>query len=177
MNTINSATGIPILVLCAVPIFVILFLAILSSIQQMGLFKRTGAVVMAVCVTLLCMIGLYQTFVQPAGTEAAAPNSPPRSLDFLLLPYAAMALAMLSVLLFLFVQRLIGRRESTRQHTDLAKHRRPARVPGESPGREGADSRRRRLPGPHKGKPPSRSKYSEDRNRIRTDQQNKEILK
>ena len=99
MNAIDSSNFAPMFVLCAVAIFVILFAIILRTLRQMPFFYGSNPVPIAVCVTLLCILGLHQLFVQPAGTETAPADDARRSLDFLLLPYTAMALAML-VLLF-----------------------------------------------------------------------------
>lgn len=54
--------------LCAVPIAVILFLMILRTVRQIPQFGDKATVI-SVCVTLLCMIGLYRTFVDPTRDE------------------------------------------------------------------------------------------------------------
>ena len=106
MNAIDSSNLAPMVVLCAVSIFVILFAIILRTLRQMPFFDGSNPVPIAVCVTLLCILGLHQLFVQPAGTETAPADDARRSLDFLLLPYTAMALAMLLALCLLLLDKV-----------------------------------------------------------------------
>ncbi len=177
MNTIISAVGIPILVLCTVPIFVILFLIILRTLRQIPLFDGNIAVVVALCAALLCMVGLHRTFVQSSTREAATANDPQPSLDFLLLPYTAMALAMLCVLLLLFIQKLTGHRGLTHLWADLAKRGKCADALRESPEPKRRDSVFCGPSRPHENDQRGPMEHSTHRKKIRTDFPNKETFK
>ena len=123
MNAIDSSNLAPMVVLCAVSIFVILFAIILRTLRQMPFFDGSNPVPIAVCVTLLCILGLHQLFVQPAGTETAPADDARRSLDFLLLPYTAMALAMLLALCLLLLDKVVKSRGYARLRTEIVKRR------------------------------------------------------
>ena len=123
MNPIGPSVAAPMFVLCAVAVFVILFAIILRTLRQMPFFDGSNPVPVAVCVTLLCIIGLHQVFVQPAGTEAAPADDAHRSLDFLLLPYAAMALAMLFAFCLLLLDKMVKSQASARLRTEISRRR------------------------------------------------------
>jgi len=57
MSAPISIARISMLILCGVPIFVILFVAISTALKQASLFGRNASVV-ALCTALLCMIGM-----------------------------------------------------------------------------------------------------------------------
>ena len=64
-------------------------------------------VIVALCVSLLCIIGLYQSFFTIDKThEVVHQGDKIWTLPFLLLPYTALALAILLLLLLLFVVRM-----------------------------------------------------------------------
>ncbi len=122
MNTIISTAAASIYMLCAVPVAVILFVIIWRAVQQVPMFSRSP-VVITVCVTLLCMIGLYQTFVLPGDPETVASRDVRPLLLFVLIPYTALALAILCTLLLLFIRRLKGRHGHTYLRFDRANRR------------------------------------------------------
>ena len=87
-------------------IFVLLFVIILNVLKQISIFRGTTAVVVAICVSLLSVIGLSQFFLI---TEVSCETEENRhrfnfDLDFILLPYVALALSVLLMLLFRFVR-------------------------------------------------------------------------
>ena len=77
MNKIILALSSDGLLLVLTTIFVLLFVIILKSLKQVSIFGKKTTIVISLCVSLLCIIGLNQTF---------AP---------ILLLYAALAIALL----------------------------------------------------------------------------------
>jgi hypothetical protein len=130
MNAITSTTGIPMSVVCvAVPIFVVLFVAILMVLRQSSMFDKPTAVVLAFCVAVLCLIGMFRVVVVPtSGVVVDAANDSRPLLNTILLPYAAMALALLLTLLYMLIAKVLGGRERIldRWKDDLAPLRRPS---------------------------------------------------
>jgi ABC-type uncharacterized transport system permease subunit len=94
------------LVLCGLPVLVILFVAISTALKQAFLFGRNASVV-ALCTALLCMIGMSRTFLPADAAKDISGRSGPMGVDFVLLPYAALGIAILLMLLLLM---LSGRR-------------------------------------------------------------------
>jgi len=89
--------------LCLAAIFVILFAIIAKTLKEMSFFQKKTAIVVALCVSLLCIIGLYQSFFTIDKThEVVHQGDKIGILPFLLLPYTALALAILLLLLLLF---------------------------------------------------------------------------
>lgn len=98
--------------LCLLPISVILFAAILASLQRSAMFGKNTTIAVALCATLLCMFGLYETFVRPGNAGETDASREGTGFDFVLIPYVTLALAILAVLLLLFVQKVPGRRDA-----------------------------------------------------------------
>jgi phosphotransferase system glucose/maltose/N-acetylglucosamine-specific IIC component len=177
MNAINSFNLTPLVVLCAVPVFVILFVIILRTLRQMPLFDENNPVVLAVCVTLLCIIGLHHVFVQPAGTEAATADDAHRSLDFLLLPYTAMAMAMLLALCLLLLDKMVRSQASARLRTEMARRREHLAALRDSSKRTPQDSISPRPSRPHDEDRSGPVKHSNRLKELGTDLQKMEIRK
>ena len=177
MNPIVSTTAMPLFVLCAVPVFVILFLMILSTLRHIPLFDGNTAVVLALCITLLCMVGLHQVFIQPGNAEAATASDVQPPLNFLLWPYAAMALAMLFAFCLSLVHRMLGSRGCARLRAEIAKHKERLAALRQSHQRAPWDSISRRLFRSHEEGPCGTVEHSTPLKKIQTDQQNKEIRK
>ena len=90
----------------SVLLFVLLFTPILTAVRHMPLFGAGNAVVMAVVITLLCIIAMWVLLV-----PAAAPKQTEGEREgflFLLIPYAALALSILAILLMRFLMRTFG---------------------------------------------------------------------
>jgi hypothetical protein len=177
MNAINSSNLAPMVVLCAVLVFVILFAIILRTLRQIPLFGRNNVVVLALCVTLLCMLGLHQVFVQPAGTEAARADDAHRSLDFLLLPYTAMALAMLLALCLLLLHKVLRSQAYARLRAEIAKRRERLAALRDSPKRTMQDSISPRPSRPHHEERCGPVEHSIRAKELGTDLQKMEIRK
>jgi len=107
MKTFILALSEPTTFLCLAAIFVILFATIAQTLKEMSFFQKKTAVVVALCVSLLCIIGLYQSFFTIDKThEVVHQDDKIWILPFLLLPYTALALAILLLLLLLFAVRM-----------------------------------------------------------------------
>ena len=82
-----------------IAILVILFLVIKKTLENANLFGN-GNTLLAVCVTLLCVIGMHKTFTPNEAIEEGS------GFDYILLPYAALGVSILLILLFMWLSRL-----------------------------------------------------------------------
>lgn len=109
------------LLLCTGAIFIILFAIIHQTLKQIFFFGKKACVVVAICVSLLCITGLHQHFF--ATTDSSATTGQGDTLtnefNFLLLPYTALTLAILLTLLLLFLFKTFSSHGSKR----LSKYR------------------------------------------------------
>ena len=90
----------------SVLLFALLFIPILAAVRQMPLFGEGNAVFMAVVVTLLCILAMWVLLV-----PAAAPKQTEGEKEgflFLLIPYAALAISILAILLVRFLMKASG---------------------------------------------------------------------
>jgi hypothetical protein len=108
MNVLLSTTGISIYVLCGLPIFVILCMTIATALRQGSTFGKNAGVVIALCVSLLCVLGLYRMLVPAAG------GGGPLGVDPILWPYTALGIAVLLLLFLMFLGKLA--RSDKRNH-------------------------------------------------------------
>jgi hypothetical protein len=104
---------------------VLIFVIILKTLKEMALFRGQTVVVVAVCVTLLCLLGMNDFLgnrgIPLPGTPAPAAGST-GDRDFhiplLLIPYAALGLSILALLLLMSIGRFF---RSTQQHRPANK--------------------------------------------------------
>lgn len=177
MNTVVAIAEVSIGVLCGALVFVILFVVIAKTLQKMAMFNKSTAIVVAVCTTLLCMVGLYRTFVQPSRDDGTVTQDMPPSLEFLLWPYTVLALAILGVLLVLFARGLMSRCGRAPLSTDFARRGKGTEASRESPRRAMRDSVSGRPSRTYKEGPCGRVGDGDRLKKPRTDLQNKEIRK
>jgi amino acid transporter len=113
MKTFILALSEPTTFLCLAAIFIILFAIIAKTLQETSFFQKKTAVVVALCVSLLCIVGLYQSFFNIDKTHGMSEQSDKNgALYFLLFPYTALALAILLLPLLLFALKVFrGERE------------------------------------------------------------------
>jgi hypothetical protein len=95
--------------------FVLVFLVSLQALPQMG-FKGAPRWIIGVCVALLSMIGIGQLFSMPAPKDA--PQSVSNSLNFLLLPYAALGLTLIVLLLIFFLSKCTYTFQKSRKRSE-----------------------------------------------------------
>lgn len=106
MNTIVLGLFTGIHLLCLIAIFVILVMTIYKVLQEASVFNSTAAsVVIAVCVSLLSISGMVRLFKPGNGIYVASDDSVNENvgLDFLLIPYIALGIAIIVVLLLKFI--------------------------------------------------------------------------
>jgi hypothetical protein len=109
MNThvlLGTSTLLP---LCGIAFFGILFPIIHSILKQNKLFQGWSATVVAVCVTCLCLIGMYQTFFPDEMNEGPTEGIDQPGIRPLLVPYTALGVAILLMLLLMWLGRILCR--------------------------------------------------------------------
>lgn len=122
-----STAGILILVLAVLPIFVILRVAISTALKQASIFGRRTAVMVAVCIALLCIISMGQTFLPAEAAKDISGQSDPMGIDLVLLPYAALGIAIMLVLLLLVLfNRLTYRDKLHKAAKDIVRRSKSA---------------------------------------------------
>ncbi|MCX5645304.1 MAG: hypothetical protein NTZ17_11595 [Phycisphaerae bacterium] len=124
MKEIMATIEIPILALCAAAIFAILFMTILASVKRMSMFGPGASVIVALSVTLLGMVGLYQMFIGSKRGDTGPGNGAEHGLDVCLFPFTALVVAIILTLLLLLARRMLGCRERM-GNKDIAGRTRP----------------------------------------------------
>ena len=127
------------LLLCTGAIFIILFVIIHQTLKQISFFGKKAYVVVAICVSLLCITGLHQHFFATTDNSATTGQGDTltNEFNFLLLPYKALALAILLTLVLLFLCKA----GSWEKYKSMFKH--PQRRIKESNHDEKSDEERR----------------------------------
>jgi len=113
----------PVAVLCFAALFVLLYLVIYKSLKFSSFFRGPTAIVVAVCVSLLSVIGMMRMFTV-GGWDINVENNSSKSddgLDIVLIPYTALALSILAVIILLFLSRLFKGNEIERRSKET-KH-------------------------------------------------------
>jgi len=98
-------------VLALVAVFTIVLVVAYRVLKEMSFFGRTGNWVVACCVALLSVVGCVRSFggSEPSTGSSGRPTGTNAPFDFILLPYVALPIAIISVLLLSFVLKLLGR--------------------------------------------------------------------
>ena len=108
MNEPVQTCASPVVLLVGATVFAILFAVILTVLRRAKVFPPRASFTLAICASLLAVIGILRAL---AGTENGATNASDGSLpDALLLPYTAMGIAVLLVLLLLLLRNVISGR-------------------------------------------------------------------
>jgi membrane protease YdiL (CAAX protease family) len=92
--------------LCLVAIFFILVITIYKVLQESSFFKSSAATaVIAICVSLLSVIGMIRFFVTDDTMYVVSNNSVDKhtNLDFILIPYVALGILIILMLLLKFI--------------------------------------------------------------------------
>ena len=118
-----SGLGEPLLFLVLASIFVILFVTILKVLKEVSFFKGSTAVIVAVCVSLLAIIGLSQLSAGGDGFQEVTNNEGRTGgiLDFILLLYAALGITILLLLLLRFIAKIF-RSERVKRYSEETMH-------------------------------------------------------
>ncbi len=111
------------LLLSGIAILTILFVIIHKILKQMSIFQGPAAVIVAICVSLLSLIGLSKFFVIADVACKTTENRHDITLDFILLPYTALALAIISVLLLSFGSRIFKNHRMNKSCKEISRKR------------------------------------------------------
>lgn len=111
------------LLLFATVIFTIIFVIIHKALKQMSIFQGPAAVIVAICVSLLSVIGLSRFFVIADVACKTTENRRDITLDFIFLPYTALALAIVLGLLFWFVNRISRNHRMSKSCKEISRRR------------------------------------------------------
>jgi len=101
------------LVLFGAAVFVIVLTTVHRTLQK-TLFKGRTAILMALAVSTLCIVGMYQFLGGPVGASSSSnvENKTHVTLNYILLPYVALAVAILLSQLLLFASKILPSEES-----------------------------------------------------------------
>jgi hypothetical protein len=107
IQTVNNSLGVVVFL----TIGILIFAAILQAFRQVSIFGGRTSVVVAVCVTILCLMGFIDFLGNPAEppTEKPVPAADTTNhnrdfhIPFLLIPYVALGLSILGMLLLMVV--------------------------------------------------------------------------
>ena len=100
------------ILLVGVLFFILICLVIRQVLQRMTLFKGAGSWIMAICITLLGIMGLGDFFDSTSAGTSSSEND--KWLKILLLPYVVLILAIPLTYLIKFIIRLRGSNEKER---------------------------------------------------------------
>lgn len=105
MGVPQAAALSPILLVVGALLFVLLFAVILQALKMSSFFSGGVSYLMATCVSLLCVFSLFRAFVDE---RVISKGGKGEMVDFILLPYAALAIAIMLVRLFLGFGKAFG---------------------------------------------------------------------
>ncbi len=108
MNTHIIAISDSVLPICGIAVFVILFVVIHASLKQSQMFRERSLPVLSACVSLLCVIGMYQTLFTPETSQNPSESNGHPGVIPLLVPYEALGITLLVMLLLMLLAKLFG---------------------------------------------------------------------
>ena len=112
MAELLSASNESFTLLVGVVIFVLLLVTVSRVLKEIPLFEgKASAAIAAICVSLLSLIGMFR-FLGPGVRPQAVSEEPGgdgTNLDFILLPYAALGVAIVLLAIYLFVAKHLGK--------------------------------------------------------------------
>ena len=111
------------LFLSGVVIFVLLLVITHKILKQMSIFRGTKTVIVAICVSLLSIIGLSRLFVITNANFSTTPNRCDITLDVIFLPYTALALTVILVLILLFINRTFRNHKMDRTYREILQRK------------------------------------------------------
>ena len=113
-------------------VFAILFITISTTLKRAALFRGKAAIVIALAVSVLCIVGLCQ-FLGPGDKTAEVPLRDDKSgigLHIILLPYVTLAIAMLLALFLLFLLNAFRGERLKRYSKDTERRIKAQRISG-----------------------------------------------
>jgi len=114
--------GEPILFLALAAIFILLFVVISKVLKEVSFFKGNAAVIIALCVSLLSIIGFSQLVAGGDGLREVN-NKGGRAgniLEFILLPYTVLGIAIILLLFIAFIAKIF-RGEKVKKYSEEIK--------------------------------------------------------
>jgi len=118
------------------PVFGIVVWGTLRAVREWGAFSTASGTVLSLCVAALSCLGIYRIL------DGQLPGESP-VLEFILLPYVALALLMAFILLLLLALRFFRRFEGTAQYWIERRPRATHRAKVERDGREDRRAQKR----------------------------------
>ncbi len=120
------------LVLFGVAVFVIVLTTVYKTLHE-TLFQGRTAILMALAVSVLCIVGMYQLLGTPGDSSSGLEtgNKTNVTLNYILLPYVALAVAILLSQLLLFASKIL----LAEKPAAIAKSAEPKPAKSKSPGR------------------------------------------
>ena len=120
----------PMLMISLMTIGVLIFISILRSLRESSFFASKTTVVIAVCITILCIVGMHEFLIAPWSQPEHKGVSPGHSGDenkepviaLYLLPYAALAVTILLLLIVLSIKRIIRRTRQRHLDKDVERY-------------------------------------------------------
>ena len=129
----------PLIMLSLAVIGILLFVIILKTLKEISLFGDGAGTVIAVCVTILCLIGVYEFIISPGGAIVHKLNPSELNADkhshfgfhLILLPYASLAITLLLLMLLLRFKKFIqpGKEKRSIEKEDASKEQQINRAP------------------------------------------------
>lgn len=115
-----------IFILTAAGIFVLLFVVILHVLRQYSSFGHVTAVVAALCVSVLCIMGLKNFLLSgegnPTVVQYATKSDNQTGIEIILLPYTVLAIVIILVVLLLGLAKIFPS-QITKGYRREAPHR------------------------------------------------------
>ena len=92
-----------------VAVFVIVFITVLRILMEASSFRKEATVVLAFCVSVLCIVGVAQVIELPGpGTNSEAPTIAPQNPQYyVLLPFVALTVAVLMAQLLVLTGKIL----------------------------------------------------------------------
>lgn len=106
MGTSISSPLEPLVTVVLIAMFVIVFVVARGALKETPLFGNTGSWPVALCTAVLAVIGLLRFLGTPRPSTGTERTPGGGIFDLILLPYAALAIALLLVLLLLALGRV-----------------------------------------------------------------------
>jgi len=121
MNEVISTISGPVLLGVFAALWGIIFLVVWQVLRENGLFGKRIAAAVAMCVSLLAVVGIYQIFFAAKAGKDASGSSGQTGVGLVLLPYTVLGIAILVLLLLVFLTKLARGYERKNLPTDVLK--------------------------------------------------------
>lgn len=121
MENLLANLGGFILALVIGAIFLLLFAIILKVLRENSIFSKMTTTIMALCMSLLCIIGLQHSLLPGSDSHKSSGNGRAllTSFDLILLIYAALAIAIIFISLLMFLSKIFRKRKEQRYYREF----------------------------------------------------------